>query len=404
MPGGSNTPEFASVVVWHGFCYVRRLDNRQSRRSIFARLENLMAAGIRIGLLTAQEGPAGLWAPSALACANLAVTEINMSCGLLGCQLELCSVNTGVTVKNAADAAQFALHIEEVDAIIGMVPSYAREPMARVIEERVPFIYTPQFEGPDYRDQSIVTTGETSRELLLPAIDWLVQQKKGHRYFLCGSDYVWPRATFAAAREIIRDAGGIVTGETYLPLGCEDFGELLSHIRSTRTQVVMPYFLGYDAVHFNRAFGDMGLASEVLRFSSAIDETILYALDENATENLFVSSAYFSSVKSRNNGGFLERYHSFYGDTPPPPNGFGQSCYEGVYCLAALAEAAGTMRSTEVRRALGQTLQRRTARGTNDVPVAGGRQPIHFARVDGFDFTVLSTTQGARTVHPAKNN
>lgn len=347
-----------------------------------------MSAAIRIALMTAQEGAAGLWSPSAQACARLAVHEINCGQGILGRPVELVLVNAGSTGRSAAEAAHLAVEIEEVDAIVGMFPSYGRAPAAEAIRERVPFIYTPQFEGLE-QGSGVVTTGETSHDLLMPGINWLSDRRHARRYFLCGSDYVWPRRTFATAKEIIRAAGGIVTGEVLLPLEFHDYDLLIDAIRATRSDVVLPYFLGSDAIHFNRAFADVGLARGVLRFCSAIDETILYGLDENATENLFVTSAYFASLKSRNNGAFLERYHGFYGDTPPPANDFGQSCYEGVHCLASLVQAAGTLRAPELRRMLGRAPQHRTARGNAASPLAGGRRPIHLARVDGYDFTVL---------------
>jgi urea transport system substrate-binding protein len=349
-----------------------------------------MASAVRIGLLTPQEGPAGIWGPSAQACAALAVHELNASRGLLGRGVELVVLNTGTCESSAAEAADFAVAVEEVDAIVGMFPSYARAPVAAAIAERVPFIYTPQFEGRE-RDRSVVTTGETALELLLPGIEWLARNRRGQRFFLCGSDYVWPRATLATARELVRGVGGTVTGEAFLPFDDHDYEAIFAAIRATRTEVVLPYFLGSDAIAFNRAFAEAGLARRVLRFTSAVDETILYGLDENATENLFVTSAYFSTLRSRNNGAFLERYHGFYGDNPPPANGFGQSCYEGVHCLAALAEAASTLRAAELRRSLGRTRQGRTARGDDAAPVAGARQPIHLARVDGYEFTILAT-------------
>lgn len=345
-------------------------------------------AAIKIGLLVSETGPAGLWAPSAWACANLAASEINAGAGMLGRNVELLTIDAGPTGSTAALAARQAIDIDDVDAIIGMFPSYARHPVLNAIADAVPLIYTPQFEGLESHP-NIVTTGETSSELLGPAIAWLMQTKNVSRFFLCGSDYIWPRSSFATAKRIIRDAGGIVTGESYLPLDHHDYEASFAAIRATRTDVVLPHFLGLDAVHFHRAFAAAGLASRALRLASAVDETVIYGLDEDETENMFVTSAYFSAIRSRNNGAFLERYHGCYGDNPPPANAYGQSCYEGLYCLAALADAAGTLKSRNLRAALGRARQLKSARGTEMAPIAGGRHPIHIARVDGFDISVM---------------
>jgi urea transport system substrate-binding protein len=346
-------------------------------------------AAVTIALLTPQQGAAGIWAPSAEACARLAVHEINAAGGLLGREVRLLTLDTGRSRRDAAAAASLAVDVENADAVIGMFPSYARKPVLGALEQRVPFIYTPQFEGfeanPSEANPGVVATGETAEELLRPGIEWLIAEKRAQRFFLCGSDYIWPRSSCATARRIIRDAGGVVTGEAFLPLEQHDFDVLLTRIARSGTQVLMPYFLGNDAIHFNRAFAGEGLAAKILRFAPAIDETIVYGLGDNATENLYISSAYFSTLRSRNNGAFLERYHMLHGATPPPANSFGQSCYEGFHCLASLVKATGTLRLNEVRRALGRAYQTRTARGDDVAPVVGSRAPIHLARVDGYN-------------------
>ncbi|KQT47395.1 amino acid ABC transporter [Aureimonas sp. Leaf454] len=345
---------------------------------------------IRIGLLVPQTGPSGLWAPSAVACAQLAVSELNRGSGILRQPVELLTIDAGSTARSAADAADEAVAVEEVDAIVGMFPSFARRPVCDAVDRRVPFVYTPQFEGCE-RDRSVVTTGETARELLEPAIRWLAERRGARRFFLCGSDYVWPRESLAIAKTLIREAGSAVVGERYMAFGDRDFGRLLDSMSRQRADVVLPYFLGSEAVAFHRAFAEAGLAARTLRFTSAVDETIVYGLDENATENLYVSSAYFQALDTRNNGAFLEQYHDLHGASAPPANAFGQSCYEGLHCLASLMGAADSTRASAVVEGLGRACQSRTARGDVRAPVTGARPRIHFARVDGYEFTVLPT-------------
>ncbi len=344
---------------------------------------------VQIGLLIAQSGSAGLWAPSAEACGRLAVDEINRTTGILRRPVELTVIDAGATAASAARAAARAVADGRVQGIVGMLPSYARESVARVTSDRIPFVYTPQFEG-FAPERNVLTTGETASELIAPAIERLTQAFGARRFYLCGADYVWPRSSLRIAREIIRRAGGIVTGEVYVPVGVPDYDRILDDIKTTRTDVVLPYFLGSDNITFNRAFCEAGLAPRVLRFASAIDETVVYGLREDETENIFVTSAYFSSLRSRNNGAFLERYHTAYGDNPPPANAFGQSCYEGVYSLAAVVEEAGSFDVRLLGRVFGRTTQRRTARGQDATPIVGSRHPVHVARVDGYDFTILN--------------
>ncbi len=343
---------------------------------------------IRIGLLTPGDGPAGIWSPSAQASAVLAVAEINETGGLLNRQVELVLKDGGTTGREAALAAEDLIDLDGADAVVALLPSFARGSVARAIGGRVPFIYTPQFEGFE-SDASVVTVGETSDELLKPGLAWLCEHKSARRFYLLGNDYIWPRSTLATARRIIHDLGSSVVGERILPFGFTDYAPVLAEIRRSGADVIMPYLLGYEALGFNRAFVDAGLDKHVLRFSSAFDETVLYALGPDCTENMFVTSAYFSSLRSRNNERFLERYHASFGESPPPTNGFGQSCYEGVHCLAALVEATGDLDPRFLQQRVGKTMQDRTARGFETAAVAGGTRPVLLATVDGMDFRII---------------
>lgn len=344
---------------------------------------------VRIGLIIPQTGSAGLWAPSAEACGRLAVDEINQVSGIQRRPVELCIINAGETGESAGRAARDSLEDQGVDGIVGMLPSFARDFVARATQGRVPFVYTPQFEGLSSK-ALVMTTGETADELLAPAIEWLSECKHARRYFLCGNDYIWPRLSFQIARTLIARLGGTVTGEHYLAVGLHDFDEILDRIKATHSDVVLPYFLGVDCIAFSRAFCAAGLSSRVLRFSSAIDETIVYGLEESETENLYAASSYFASIRSRNNGAFLERYHTAFGDNPPPANAYGESCYEGIYSLAALIEEAGSLDARELMRFYGRTIQQRTARGDEARPVVGSRHPIYLAQLNGYDFSIVA--------------
>lgn len=346
---------------------------------------------VRIGLLIAQSGSAGLWGPSAKACGELAVRELNNNSGILKRPVELCVLDAGQDAQSAAEAARRAIDMHKVEGVVTMIPSYARESVAAVTSDRVPLVYTPQFEGGP-RERNVMTTGETSVELIAPALRWLMERKGAKRFFLCGNDYIWPRDSLRIAREMIRRAGGVVTGELYVPVGVNDYDEILDRIRTTRTDVVMPYFLGSDNITFNRAFCHMGLSPSVLRFSSAIDETVVYGLRDDETENVFVTSAYFASIRSRNNGAFLERYHTAFGDNPPPANAFGQSCYEGIYSLASMVEQVGSFDIRLLKRVFGRAPLEKTARGNEAKPPVGSRHPVHLARLDGYEFSILTPT------------
>jgi urea transport system substrate-binding protein len=343
-----------------------------------------------MGLLIPREGPAGIWAPSCEISAILAVSELNVCGGILGRHVDLLIADAGDTDASAAAAAAAVVGVDSAEVVVAMVTSSARNLVAKELHRRrVPFIYTPQFEGGEL-DPGVLTVGETAEDLLPPGLSWLATEKRASRFFLLGNDYVWPLESMDRARRIITDMGCSVVGNAVIPFGVEDHEQLMARIVRARPHVVVSWLLGHEAVIFNRAFAASGLASRILRFSTSIDETILYAIGETCTENLYVASSYFSSLRSRNNDVFLERYHSCFGDTPPPANGFGESLYEGVHCLAGLVEASESLRPKDLSRKIGRVEQLRTARGFDPRVVAGAARPVLLAVAEGHEFRVIA--------------
>jgi urea transport system substrate-binding protein len=336
------------------------------------------ARPLRLGFLTPFSGEAGLWTPSALASCSLAVAELNAQGGILGRTVSVRIGDIGASPE-AAEAAASRLLAEGVDAVIAMAPSYTRPAVSRALRDRAPFIFTPPYEGPS-PDTDAISVGETSRDLLAPALHWLTTERGAGRFFLIGNDYNWPRASFAVARRLVGAAGGRVVGERLLPFGDKDFTPTLAAIAAARPDVVLMYTVGQETVDLNRAIVDAGMAGDFIRFSTATDETIICAIGPDGTENLYISA----------NQCFLERYHDAYGACPPPPNAFGQSAYEGVHALAGLARAADGLTPAAMRRRVGRAAKIRSARLAPE-GLVGARPVIHLAQVEGIDARIVAS-------------
>ena len=78
----------------------------------------------------------------------------------------------------------------------------------------------------------------------------------------------------------------------------------------------------------------------MLRLAGAMDETVLLGIGADNTENLFCASGYFMDMASRDNDAFRCRYEAAFGRYAPPPGSVGQSNYEGLRFLEAVASRA----------------------------------------------------------------
>ncbi len=345
---------------------------------------------MRVGLAVSRRGPAGLWAPSYDTGAMLAAAELNAAGGVLGRDLHIVIADAGQVDSEARAAARNLVDIDGVDAVVGMHPSNVRAAISAGLHGRVPYVYTPQYEGGERRPY-LVTTGATDDEVLGPAIAWLTEYRRARRFFMVGNDYIWPLKAHQAASGIVRSSGGSVVGQSIVPFGMRDYWPVIEAIRAMRPDVVVIALLGPEAVLFNRAFAEAGLAGTMLRLGLATDESVLCAIGAENTENLYASLCYFAHMHSTANDRFLESYHDSFGELAPPVNQFCQSCYDGVYFVANLARSVRRSDGPALADSLRRPVARNAARSSLLHSPMGVQLRVHLAVAEGITFRTIAS-------------
>jgi ABC-type branched-subunit amino acid transport system substrate-binding protein len=319
----------------------------------------------------------------------LAVSEINKRGGILGRELDLAMYDSGGPLEDVVRRAEQAIALDEVDLIMGSHISAVRVALRKVTRNRIPYIYTPVYEGGE-RTPGVMAIGETPRWQSRPAINWLAEIKKASRWYLIGSDYVWPWQSHRAVKKYISEAGGQVVGEEFVPVGEDNHEPHLARIRAARPDVVLISLIGTDSITFNRAFAEDGLAATTLRLAGAMDETVLLGIGADNSENLFCASGYFTCVSSRANDEFLSRYRAMFGVHAPPIGSVGQSNYEGLRFLQAAAERAGSLSSRPLLAAA-RNIVYTGARGAVAIRDGRAEMPMYLVEADGLDFKLIKT-------------
>ena len=292
---------------------------------------------LRIGLCVPMGGLTGIWGPSALASAKLAAAELNRASGIGGRACRLIAVNADDDAPLLESVLGELVHAGEVDALIGMHTSYVRQRIVSAIGGQIPFVYTPLYEGGE-STPGVFAIGDTPARQLQPAIAWLARRERPRRWALLGNDYIWPHVSNRLAREYIAQCGAQVVAEHYVPLHTTDYAAQLGALQRAGADAVLLSLVGEDAIAFNRAFGELGMAGSMLRLSCAIEENELLAIGAANTQRLYVASSYFAALATDANLAFKERYHAHFGERAPTLNSLGQSTYEGVHFLASLFE------------------------------------------------------------------
>lgn len=350
---------------------------------------------LSVALVIPRSGPAGLFGQSCELSAQLAAEELNATSGAGGRQIQLLPVDGGAAPWRVALETDWLVSIGAVDAVVGWHISAVRQALVPRLRRRVPYVYTALYEGGE-RSPGVFLTGETPARQLRPAMRLLGDARGVRRWFVVGNDYVWPRLTAVAAREYALGCGARLAGEAFVPLGTTDFSRVLGELERCAADAVLVLLVGADAAVFNRAFAAVGLHQRCLRLSTLMDENMLLASGPEATDGLWAAAGYFETLATPESLGFGARYARRFGVHAPPVGSPGESCYEGVRLLAALAglsrarlpgghgwppDPAGETSAVSLPGFDG-------ARGALRLRGNHVEQPVYLAEADGLDFHV----------------
>ncbi len=366
---------------------VHRGSGRLRRVSSTAAGRHAPGSPFRIALFVPISGSAGLWGPSSIACAQLAAEELNQAGGLRGRSIHLSVFNAADEADDLLAQAGAALADGDIDAIVGMHTSSVRQVVKRAGTGDVPFVYTPLYEGGETAP-GVFAIGERPEQQLRPAIRAMERLYGARRWMLLGNDYIWPRVSHRLAHDYIREMGGEVVQDLYLPFGVDDFQPVFDRIARHRPQAILMSLIGQDAIDFNRLFGAQGCARNTLRLSCAVEENGLLAIGADNTDGLHVASGYFASLGHEANLAFKERYYGRYGSRAPTLNALGQSTYEGVHFVAALTNLP-ERDAQPVHAPLARPLSWRSVRGTRFLDNRRSEQPVYLARAQGHLFEII---------------
>ncbi len=211
-------------------------------------------------------------------------------------------------------------------------------------------VYPLQHEGLEI-SPNIIYTGATPNQQIIPAVKWSFTDL-GHRVFLVGSDYVFPRTANALIRDQIAALRGEVVGEAYLPLGSTDITDIIGQIQESRPEVILNTINGDSNIAFFRALRKAGYTSESLPVVSfSIAEPEVRSIGPKLLAGHYAAWNYFQSIDSPANQAFLERFHAKYGPQRLTSDPI-EAAYFGVHLWARAVESAGNTDVAAIRQAL----------------------------------------------------
>jgi urea transport system substrate-binding protein len=284
------------------------------------------------------------------------IEQQNARGGLLGRPIEPAIVNPHSDPKTYPSLAKKLIHDDKVAAIFGCWSSASRKEVLPIVERDNALLFYPsQYEGEE-TSPNIFYTGATPPQQAIPAVNFLRDQGI-RRFFLIGTDYIYPRTTNAVLKGYLASQGVTALDERYTSLGQTDWRYVVEEIRrfakGGKTAIIAT-ISGDANVHFFRELATQEItASQIPVMSLSINEAELPALRHSNVTGHYVAWNYLHAFDTPENRAFIAEWRRFTGKPDAMTNDPMEATWIGFHLWAAAVEAAGTTDTERVRAALG---------------------------------------------------
>jgi urea transport system substrate-binding protein len=305
---------------------------------------------VKVGVLHSLSGTMALSEVSLRDAELMAIKEINDAGGVLGKKIEPVVEDGASDWPTFAEKAKKLLQKDQVATIFGGWTSASRKAMLPVVEQNKGLLWYPvQYEGME-SSPNIFYTGATTNQQIVPAVSWLLQNK-GKKFFLIGSDYVFPRTANKIIKAQLKAEGGTLLGEEYTPLGHTDYGTLISKIKEAKPDVIFNTLNGDSNVAFFKQLKDAGLTSkDVTVMSVSIAEEEIRGIGPEILEGHLAVWNYFQTTDTPENQKFVDSYKKAYGQERVTDDPI-EAAYFAVYLWAEAVKKAGSFDVEKVKDA-----------------------------------------------------
>lgn len=305
---------------------------------------------IKVGILHSLSGTMAISETSVRDAELLAIKEINENGGVLGKQIQPIIEDGASDWPTFAEKAKKLLQQDKVATIFGGWTSASRKSMLPVVEENNGLLWYPvQYEGME-SSPNIFYTGAAPNQQIVPAVKWLLENR-GTKFYLLGSDYVFPRTANAAIKAQLAAEGGELVGEEYTPLGHTDYNTVIAKIKSEQPDVIFNTLNGDSNVAFFKQLRDAGITpDDITVLSVSVAEEEVRGIGADVIAGHLTSWNYYQTTDTPENKTFVENYKNEYGEDRVTADPI-EAGYFGVYLWAAAVEKAGTTDVDAVKEA-----------------------------------------------------
>jgi len=327
---------------------------------------------IKVGILHSLSGTMAISETALKNTAVMTLEAFNAKGGILGRQLEPVIVDPASNWPLFAEKARQLITQDKVSAVFGCWTSVSRKSVLPVFEELNNLLFYPvQYEGEEL-SQNVFYTGAAPNQQAIPAVEYLMGKQGGSakRWFLLGTDYVYPRTTNKILRAFLKSKGVAEKDieEVYTPFGHSDYQTIVANIKKFSAggkTAVISTVNGDSNVPFYKELGNAGLkATDVPVVAFSVGEEELRGVDTKPLVGHLAAWNYFMSVKAPENTAFVKMYKEWAMKNKVPnadtvvTNDPMEATYVGLNMWKQAVEKAKSVEVDKVRIAMaGQTFK-----------------------------------------------
>ncbi|EAQ01513.1 hypothetical protein OB2597_01452 [Pseudooceanicola batsensis HTCC2597] len=327
------------------------------------------AAGeIEVGVLFSQTGGLSIIEKSLADATLMAIEEINAAGGVNGMMIKPIVEDGASDPKTYNEKASKLVIRDRVPTVFGSYTSASRKAVLPVFEKRNNMYFYPTYYEGFECSKNVVYTGAVPNQQLSNFVPWIINTLGKKKFFIVGSNYIYPREMAKVSKILIEQHGGEYVADEYLELGHSEWGAMVSKIKDSGCDVVLSNVVGDSVVAFYREFKNQGLTHDVLPICATVTSEIeIAAMGAEFAAGSYTSFPYFQAIDTPENKSFIERYRSFVGDPKAVTHHALESSYFQVFLWKQAVEKAGEATPDAIREAIkGQTFDAPNGKVTVD--------------------------------------
>ena len=319
---------------------------------------SVKADTIKLGILEDETGNFAIAVVPKIHAYELAVKEINANGGVLGKKLEIVRYDTQSDNRRFQEFARRLIKKDKVDVVFGAFSSASRESIRGIMEKnKMLYFYNNQYEG-GVCSKTTFMTGAVPEQQFSTLVPWMME-KYGKNVYTIAADYNFGQISAEWVRQIVKENGGTMVGEEFIPLDVSQYSQTIQKIQKAKPDVLMTLLVGAKQASFYEQQASAGLK---IPMATSINVGQAYEhkrFAPPALENMFVTVNYIEEVHDVIKSGefhdkskdYVKRFRALY-PNEPYINMESANAYNAIYIYAKAVEKAGTTETMKVVEAL----------------------------------------------------